>query len=496
MEKKDLTREQLIDLLYSNDLLIRQSAFKYCIREILTSPAPAVDLLLLKQNSLSISNEDQARAIKNETLSLQEEQYPIFFKLVYGHPDEASIIADALQGETTVRFEKMCLHRLKHLYGTKDENYVAFKLFLRAVKSSYFEKQLILRLKHFSNQLTNWKQLTIWVCHEENTPETIKMKLILAGLIAQSRNMENFNNLCSFLFEFPDETKDLAVTAINHFSQVGCFNSENILQIEKLWKDKVFGTDDFRNKISKILLPSFAVNSSATMEPVRKLYTENIIARNEFLQALEDLTSIPVTRNSSYALLFMLNRFMDKIPKDDTELCQKYYEFAIQLINAGAVNFNRGEMQYAFLLIRSIEAAYFILNCDAPEIYLNLLCGTAQNTWEQINGILAFAENNPQYLSLTLDKIDFRIAPVDSQTIYWLLNSYGKDKNPMIKIHYLTALETIAQRTDLDNNAQFALDQDVVPQLQLNKAQFKTFPNLKKAYERCQARENLLDLLK
>ena len=124
-----------------------------------------------------------------------------------------------------------------------------------------------------------------------------------------------------------------------------------------------------------------------------------------------------------------------------------------------------------------------------------MLCSKAQNTQEQITGILAFADENPQYLSLTLDKIDFRLAPVDVQIIYQLRNNYGKSDNPTIKIHYLTALETIAQRTDLNNNAQFALDHDVVPQLGLNKAQFQTFPNLRKAYERCQARKNLLNLL-
>lgn len=495
MEKKDLTKEQLVDLLNCEDSCLRSAALGYCIRQILNENKPPVDTVLLRQNIAQIYLNEQCSVFKQETENLTEPQYPIFFRLIYGLSYEANVIAYVLFRSKDNRLDKLCLQRLNNLRGTEDENYIISVLFFRAIDSHFFEKKLTYRMRHLSNQLISWRKLTDYMINFKNTPEIIRMKIILAGLIAQSRNMENFNNVCSFLLEFPTETEDLAVTAINHFSQIGYFNSENIQQIERLWNDKVLGTTGFRDKISKILLPSFAVNSSVTMTPVRKLYADNIIAKKEFLQALEDLNSIPVTRNSSYALLFMLNQFIDEIPQEDTELCLKYCEYAIQLVHAGAAGFNRVEMQYAFLLIRKIEKISFVLACEPPAIYLNLLCSKAQNTQEQITGILAFADENPQYLSLTLDKIDFRLAPVDAQIIYQLRNNYGKSNNPTIKIHYLTALETIAQRTDLNNNAQFALDLDVVPQLGLNKAQFQTFPNLRKAYERCQARKNLLNLL-
>lgn len=113
-------------------------------------------------------------------------------------------------------------------------------------------------MKHSSNQLTIWRVLINQMVNLQNTPEIIRMKIILAGFIAKSRNMDNFIPLCSLLTEFAPETKDIAINAIKHFNQIAPWSADNISKIISLMKRGVLGTKEFRETICKILLPSFA----------------------------------------------------------------------------------------------------------------------------------------------------------------------------------------------------------------------------------------------
>ena len=259
MEKKDLTKENLIDFLHSEDSSIRKTAFEYCVGQILTHPAPIVSIVELLQNSNRISKEDQCKAIKNKTQSLQEYRHSRFFDLVYGSPYEVNAIANVLLTSKEIRLDKLCLRRLNNIKGSpEEENFIVFVLFCRAIENSYFEKQLGLRMKHGFNQLTDWRNLTDQMINFKDTPEIIRLKLVLADLLTHSMNIDNFKNLYCFLTKFALQTKDLAIKALKHFNQIGPWSSDNTNQIVSLMNTKQWAPRIFKIKSSRFccrLLP-------------------------------------------------------------------------------------------------------------------------------------------------------------------------------------------------------------------------------------------------
>lgn len=495
MEKKDLTKEKLLDYLNSEDCQIRNHTFGYCIRQTLDVPNPIIDWLTLQQNSKKVSLNDQRQIICEKIQNLQEHQYSHFFKLVHRLPFEAYVVAYALFNSSENQLDKLCLKRLDNLYGTIYENYINYVLFFRACQNDYFKKQLQERMLHPINQQTDWHEMVYQVYNLKNLPEIVTTKLFLAKLIVYSYNPTNFGCLHSLITEFAIQTQDLAFQAIKHFNRIGNWSSQDIILIQELWNHEVLGTMNFRNKICKIMLPALAYQYSPNMEPIRKLYVNKVTHEKSYQQALEDLKSIPVTKNSKYSILNMLRTFLRNLPQENAKLHLQYCEFFIEFINTGSKYFDSSDMENAFSLIINIDNLPIHFGSKHVATLLNLICCQAQDTPDQIGRILSFSQKRPQYLSNTLDMINFETAPITSGTIYLLHYGFKNTNKAMIKAHYLTALEDIAKRQNLDNQTQFVLDNDVVPQLELNNAQFEAFPNLKKAFERYEARKKLLELL-
>lgn len=70
MEKKDLTKENLIELLNCEDSHLRKTTLGYCVRQILNEEKPPIDIILLRQNSALINLNEQCAVFKLAKLIL------------------------------------------------------------------------------------------------------------------------------------------------------------------------------------------------------------------------------------------------------------------------------------------------------------------------------------------------------------------------------------------------------------------------------------------